>query len=220
MINDIIRRRLIQNDNEYISDGLYLYLDAEDFNGGSHWIDRARGVVFDNFGVEKIDNYAYFAGTQYLRSLADGVLYVNGTLEIVFQADFNLSNRVLYRADYNVENWCFGWNTYGGATGSLWLKDRRWYNAMTSVYDADTFRMKHTFSATYDYIYQDLYDMARVQQGSNFDSHKTSMTWIGQRGNNSQFFIGRLYCIRLYTRRLSIQEILHNQQIDIKKYNL
>ena len=207
----------------YIQDGLVFWLDAEDWNGGSPWVEKKNGYVFQNNGVTKVDNYAYFGGNQSLNCNTDapGTLYEQGTIEVVFQQDplQTFQNQFIFRADFKSENFCFGWNNYGGMNNSLWLKNEN-YGGKTLIYDFNTASENKVISANFGIIYQNLVSQQLIKQGSYPSYNGTNKTWIGQRGNNGQYYNGKLYCIRIYNRQLTGDEILHNQGIDNARFNL
>jgi hypothetical protein len=208
---------------EYIQDGLVFWLDAEDFDGSSTWVERMYGYVFQNYGVIKEGNYAYFGGGQSLscNANAPGILYDQGTIEVVFQQDplQSFQNQVLYRADFSAPYFSFGWNNYGGLSGALWLRNVNAWNGKTLIYDFNTASEKKVISASQIQIYQNLIPQQLINQGSHFSINGTNKTWIGQRGTG-QYYIGKLYCIRIYGRRLTGDEMLHNQQVDNERFNL
>lgn len=207
----------------YIQDGLVFWLDAEDWAGGSTWTERKNGYVFQNNGVAKVNNYAYFGGSQSLNCNADapGTLYTQGTIEVVFQQDHlqEFQNQFIYRADFKSENFCFGWNNYSGINNSLWLKNAN-YGGKTLMYDFNTASEKKVISANLGVIYQNLVSRQLIQQGSYVSYNGTNKTWIGQRGNGQQYYKGKLYCIRIYNRQLTGDEILYNQGVDNARFKL
>ena len=218
------RRRLMmrQTKLKYVLDGLVFWLDAEDFNGGSTWFERTHGYVFKNSGVIKEGNYAYFGGNQCLNYNANvpGILYKQGTIEVVFQQDplQSFQNQFIYRSDFNTTNFCFGWNNYNGLDNSFWLKNAD-YGGKTFIYDFNTASKKKVISASEVIICQNLISKQLIQQGSYLSYDSTNKTWIGQRGNG-QYYKGKLYCIRIYNRQLTYNEMLHNQRLDNARFNL
>ena len=207
----------------YIQDGLVFWLDAEDFNGGSTWVERIYGYVFQNSGVIKENNYAYFGGNQSLNYNADvpGTLYKQGTIEVVFQQDplQSFQNQFIYRSDFNTANFCFGWHNYGGIDNSFWLQNAKRDGGMTFTYDFNTASEKKVISANYLRIYQNLISKQLIQQGSYLSYTHTNKTWIGQYGKG-HYYKGKLYCIRIYNRQLTDNEMLNNQIVDNARFNL
>lgn len=206
----------------YIQDGLVFWLDAEDWDGGSTWVDKKNGYVFQNNGVTKVNNYAYFGGSQSLNCNANapGTLHAQGTIEVVFQQDplKEFQNQVIYRPDFQIENFCFAWNNYKGLQNALWFRNAG-NMAHTLIYDFNTASEKKVISANNDIIYQNLISQQLILQGSYLSYNGTNKTWIGQKGNG-QYYKGKLYCIRIYNRKLTGDEILHNQGVDNARFNL
>ena len=219
------RRRLMmqQTKLKYVLDGLVFWLDAEDFNGGSTWFERTHGYVFKNSGVIKEGNYAYFGGNQCLNYNADvpGTLYEQGTIEVVFQQDplQSFQNQFIYRSDFNTANFCFGWHNYGGIDNSFWLQNAKRDGGATFTYDFNTASEKKVISANSLRIYQNLISKQLIQQGSYLSYNGTNKTWIGQKGNG-HYYKGKLYCIRIYNRQLTDNEMLNNQIVDNARFNL
>jgi hypothetical protein len=56
---------------------------------------------------------------------------------------------------------------------------------------------------------------------SQYDSwaYKNKPASIGVRSNDTYRFLGTIYQIRIYNKHLTADEMIHNQQIDMRKYN-
>lgn len=51
-------------------------------------------------------------------------------------------------------------------------------------------------------------------------TNTTNGTYIGCYGNLENFFKGKIYSIRVYNRNLTSEEMIHNQLLDIERFNL
>ena len=220
--------------NDYIQNGLVSMFDGE-WNSGvnlhsnspSVWIDLVSNndlnIMTSNVNVG--DNY--FQNTSYSSCIAykNGIIPC-GTQEIVMQVDdydpaksaFVIANNVIsYRGNFH-----WSYNIFSALmTGSLDRETRSYFNYPI------TDRGIHTCSAsglTESPVATCMMDGA-LQTGSR--------TTIGRNGSAGYFVLGgldpeqkiygtkcKIFCVRLYNRDLSTDEMLFNQHIDNIRFNL
>lgn len=203
----------------YSYEGLVMRLDGiRKGNAEGAWKDLVGGVFFTNYGcIFNTDNVQFPSDSWgYLTGLMQGVPSATGTIEIVFEAD-NLSgeNRFLF---------------YPSTTGCLCVAYANTLNTfiwgITDTYARTMFtpsKLSGKTVVSFNGLAGGVQDKsALLANGVNSFGDPTDTTYIGRRGGStaSQKFVGKIYAIRIYNRQLTMNEILHNQQIDNERFNL
>lgn len=217
----VVRRRMAYEGNKnpsYIEDGLVFWLNCEDVNLAEHtWTDRINNIVITLNNISSIDNKG---GVVFGSSGSYG--YSNGnvnsprgyaTIEAVLKSNSDTDGTVL-SLPTNKQSFCYAtsklYNTFG--------------NSSVKYFDATLLGL-HTIALTEDFCYEDLTQVAYAGSGGFVRRSDAANILIGRRdvggtGAPRNVLNGSLYQIRVYNRVLTEDEILYNQAIDIKKYNI
>lgn len=212
----ITRRRYMGGikKEEYIKDGLIFWLDGIDKgNDPSAWIEQIHGYSFTGTATREDDCYS-FNGSQYL----------------------NNSNFIGANAnDFTIE-FCIEVGTLAGVI----VASNNWREVDKDVF-VEFDRGAQLFNDTicyYAYI-----ALANQKQTCAFTNtqgiingsavasgRRGGVNWDNARGTNigarypgngyNKFFTGKIHAIRVYNRQLSASEMLHNQILDNKRFNL
>lgn len=215
------RRRLLEMDTGYVKSGLVLWLDGIDRGGVSgEWhslVGDAFATLYDNYtelsdGIYFPDQSPYGYG---IVTNGIGIGYQRGTIEICVE--------LLYYENIGRPTYCFANSNMGGSImmseqGNL--NFRWWCRTGTStplLYTPDINNLKITASGNY------LRGMGNGQESTFASSgawtHTGGICYIAKRSQGNPF-VGTMHSIRLYDRLLSHSEMLHNQKIDNKRFNL
>lgn len=225
----LLRRR--ENELErmpegYITDGLVLWLDGLDRGGVSgQWIDKidaqnivtltgateiTNGVTFTNSG-STASSYGTF-------SKKVSVLYNVGTIESVTTLN---ATEVTGRTLMSMEDY----GSLGGSVASSGTDGypvSRYYNSNgdVSAYKFTNLQptVKLIISANNDYAYCNGSEGTKYNTGSPFTPG--SGLYLARKGNTSNLFAGTIHAIRIYNRKLSREEMLHNQALDNIRYSM
>ena len=220
----MMRRRLLLIDNEptsYITDGLVLWLDGLNRgNVSGEWhdlIDSTNIVTLTGDYIE-LSNGIDFTGSDYGSFSKQLLINSNtGTIEICVEiksltntllpivcmgGNFKLGSAVSYNTSYNGTQMRY----YYSGSGS---------GGQTYIFN-DTFSIL-TASANDDLAIANKYYEGYLVN-SNFSSYIQKGFAI--RGAGNQKFIGIIYAVRMYNRKLSKSEMINNQRMDNKRYNL
>lgn len=209
----------------YITDGLVLWLDGLDRGGVSgEWkckidpenivtltnaTEQTNGVLFTNTG-STASSYGTFA-----KKVA--IQYTVGTIESVTTLnDIEITGRTIMSMQDP--------GALGGSVASSGTADCpacRYYNSTATVYAYNfTETQKNTkliISANDSYAYCNGKEGTRFNTGNTFNPG--SGLYLARKGNTSNLFAGVIHSIRIYNRKLSRAEMLHNQVIDNIRYN-
>ena len=211
--------------SSYVQDGLIACWDGiENAGVGTHdnnatvWKSVVGGYEFDLTGVTVNADRMTFAGSTSSYGILSSndtvstfVAARNGTMEIVYRSNANPGTQVMLQSS-NSSGIAFGMN--GAST------------LLPNTYDGNVSRPKYTFTSgtTTNSVavrYTDGVSASVVANGSSRTSpgndywwYPKSETYIGIRSNQNATFPGSIYCIRLYSRKLTDDEIAANQNID------
>lgn len=196
--------------SDYVQNGLVLMLDGiEQGNEAGKWKDLVNGLVFTpTGGVTFEENCIALDGTGRLGNNSFVTPLSNdGTIELVFEKT-STSGMIFVPTGGSQKiaagffNSGFDWSIYGS-------KPR--YPQIN----------KGSVSVNNDRC---LYDgIAQASNGNDYISSTTTTTsLIGCRYNGSYtyYFTGKIYCIRIYNRKLTEAEVLQNQEIDYKRFGI
>ena len=199
-----------QKEREYITDGLVLWLDGIDKgNVQGEWIDKISGYIFT------ATNSVVF-GSNYVETGADAYLTnntftsprdVESTIEVVAERAKSGNSELVYMSKVNGISFGF---LNGAGTGVIFstASNQRW----TRTSDGDII-----FSLNRDRIIINGKDTEIV--GYSYWGGADSNNYIGKRSTGAPYS-GKIYAIRIYDRILPADEILNNQRVDNKRYNL
>lgn len=191
----------------YVQDGLVLWLDGIDKGEENNaWVDKINGHSFINNGAIFNPDHIYLDGASFLQNSSfDGISAGVGTIEVVCEFENFASTSVLFMGKSGClslgvyqQRYCWSagvsYATYGGgsaAAGSI------------SISGARALRNGLALTAS----------SADNWTGPN------PYNWIGRR-NSGSYFKGKVYCIRIYNRQLTMDEVMANLSIDNARFNL
>lgn len=210
------RRRMMQESGDYIQDGLVFQLDGiNKGNTANAWTDLIGGNVFLPTGnvVFNTDNIE-LDGTNYLSCTLSKTN--SGTMEACFISNLTPTSFRPYIISFNQGLACKVIFYYdgdlviaGSATG---------HRSYRYVYQQN---VKTTLSASHSNCIRN--GIPCTTTSSSFENRQSgSLTIIGRRTktDTTSIFAGKLYAIRMYDRELSVDEMLNNQRLDNKRFNL
>lgn len=217
----IFRRRLMMPQEGilpegYIQDGLVFWLDGADCLADT-WVDKVSGntltrhgasVSISDGGVTFTSNAAFCSTEITLPT------YNTSTIELVaILGGGSAQNMLLYASD--TDSICYSYNA--GST-KCWIRPAT-FTGRTSI-PPNTIGTQ-SVSTSLNYINKVLNTAAStsINRGAGY------CTSVGALVSNSSYslqrgFRGTIYQIRIYNRKLKEKEILHNQDLDISKYNI
>lgn len=214
-----IRRQMIQlmpripKPLNYIQDGLVFHLDGIDKGSNLNaWIDLKGGIVFSPTGnvMFNNDNIAINENNTYLQANATLGNSTNNTVEVCY---YTTKSTFFVFGEKNGNNYPVYYNSAGRMT---FMQANSTYKTHTAQYN--------TVSLNLDRC---------IANGNNISKDGSTDWWtassrvgtirIGKGANggaSSNFFTGKIYSIRIYNRRLTEEEMRHNQSVDNKRFNL
>lgn len=217
----IFRRRLMMQKagtmpEGYIQDGLVFWLDGADCLADT-WVDKVSGntltrhganVSISDGGVTFTSNAAYCSTEITLPT------YNTSTIELVaILRGGGAQNMLLYTSDSN--SICY---SYNAEATKCWIRPTS-ISGRTAI-TPNTIGTQ-SVSTSFNYINKvlDTVTETNIQRGAGY------CTSVGAWVSNSSYslqrgFRGTVYQIRIYNRKLREREILHNQDLDIAKYNI
>ncbi len=223
----------------YIQDGLVAHWDGvENAGRGVHdpsatvWKDLVAGYEFNLNNVVVDADRMTFSGT-----ISDGlvnsygvlsasdtestfVAAKNGTMEVVFRSSSGAASQVFLQAPAT-SGIAFGiWNT------SLMLN---FSSSVSSVNKAAFTFTSGTATNSVSVRYDACAPVSALANGLALDASSDKSYWSYPNGETQTFigarasrknnpFAGSIYCIRLYNRRLTDDEIAANQSVDRKRF--
>jgi hypothetical protein len=210
------RRELMMETGKpkYITDGLVFWLDGLD-KGASNgtWVEKIHGTVFSG-NATSVDKGFDFRNSQRMSGS-----WVNGTGN-------NFTVEVCYYTATTGKHFVWGVGTQGTKT-PLYYDNA---GAITTIQDLNTFKRPTTIVPNKTVsINQDrgIYNGISISKNNGIDywlatpNATTAYIGKGHSGGASTFpLTGTVYAIRVYNRKLSANEMLNNQRIDNKRFNL
>lgn len=225
------RRRMMQAvAMDYVQDGFELWLDG--INKGSTydsiWVDLINGVTFQNAGdVQSYSDHFRFNGSNYSYFFHNDLDYFRDstTVELVAKRDINAWMSVFVSGGQNapdkVKPASFRFNTNNAIGIDAMVQTSQ--GRPTYYAQVNTTNTKCTISANVVRAFVNGIECTTGTDPLGYSTMEKAI--IGGRWWLNSFystgrFIGDLYCLRLYNRILTEQEMLHNQQVDNIRFNL
>lgn len=213
---NIRARRIVTNSviiQPYISDGLVFHLDGSDFDSQNmKWTDKIGNIVFNMYNVSLYNGKGVkFNGNTNSYGRSSTIVnysYTTSTIEIV-QYRYAQSGFVFDPANASAIRYIQGGSyvnfTYGAASKRSGISTQSLNKISTHSINMD----RDVFNGTsYNFVSNDTW------------SASSSNTYLGIRNGASYPLNGIIYQIRIYNRKLSLQEILYNQEQDKKRYGI
>ena len=212
----------------YVQDGLIACWDGiENAGAGQHdaaatvWKDAIGGYEFTLNGVTVNADRMTFAGSTSSYGTLSGdattssfVAAKDGTMEIVYRSDTGAGTQVLLQST-DSSGLAFG--IFSG--NNIILRSSSSTAAQmlpfTSGANTNCVSVFYTSRAPVSAVVN---GGKMALSGSNYWGSPGTTTVIGKRASNASGFLGSIYCIRLYNRHLSDEEIAANYEIDQKRF--
>jgi hypothetical protein len=212
---------LSEIEDYYISDALLMHLDG--INKGNvegEWQDLVSGNTFVNHGaVAEADGWRFDGASSYMDSATLGTIgwwNKERTLEVVVKFDDISSSRteVVYLSRKN----CMAFGRY---------KSEHFVNSsglhIPSIQiQSDNGKVIYGYcSNSTSYVRSVINGQQGVTSyGNAFSGFSETTAFLGKKVSNDDYFKGKIHAIRIHDRILSEEEILYNQRIDNKRFNL
>ncbi len=214
----------------YVQDGLIACWDGiENAGAGQHdaaatvWKDAIGGYEFTLNGVTVNADRMTFAGSTSsygTLSAADTtssfVAAKDGTMEIVYRSDTGAGTQVLLQST-DSSGLAFG--IFSGNNIILRSSSSTAAQMLPFTSGANT-NCVSVFYTSRVPVSAVVNGGKMALSGSNYWGSPGTTTVIGKRASNASGFLGSIYCIRLYNRHLSDEEIAANYEIDQKRFIL
>ena len=219
------RKRIYSFDfEEYIKDGLVLWMDGIDKGDVQNaWVDKIGGHVFTAYNNPTFasDHIELNGVNQYFTSSeAPTVGYSIGTIEVAIQINSN-NDGIVYMP--KLDGLAFGKRYTTTDSQIIWSAGssnnaRKTMLYVTSVESHKLFSINEEFA---------MVDGAQASldiwsDGNYWGGTDEILNYIGRRlrPEDPRYFSGSIYSIRIYNRKLSKSEMLHNQYVDNRRFNL
>ena len=206
---NLLRRRMLMRQNiseNYITEGLLYRWVAEDVKNDL-WADRISGKIINLFNTQKDGNRLIFDGQSSYGSTDSAEIGMDCTLEVVANATRNSSVFVCFANNIGVAV---------NSSGKIIIGQPGSY-----VFETNGLQ-KQTLSVTGGENCIAVQNQIELQKANADYLYSVNKNWlVGKRDGgtyNDYFLDGNIYEIRLYNRRLSTDEIVSNQKIDMEKY--
>ena len=224
--------------NEYIKDGLQLWLDGIENSRSGHKVD-ALSVLEDISG----NNYDFTLVSGPPTSVGDNCLYFS--LSVYKNSNEGLMSLLSEVKERTIEIVCTIDDSdttaktifMGAKSGNASSGVGMWYrpasggmctgSATTKAQRISDITNPHTYTAIYDAIslnntkfYQDNVLCSTATGGSMANSGQISLGGRYYNGSYNYYFKGKIYCVRVYNRQLTQVEIEHNRKIDKERFGI
>ena len=199
---------------DYVQSGLIFHLDGSNATT-SQWVDKAQGITFNMANVVLANGGVVFNGSSSKGTSSVPLYnasYLCGTIEVVIST--NSPSTTQFVLDPG--------NTFSMAYGLLsgralcFMSGPGSSTTQNSAIIGSGVFVQTVVKSSLNYINGSPSSFGAADAWSKNNSYIT----IGCRNNNSSYFNGTIYQIRVYARELTVSEILHNHTIDIAKYNI
>lgn len=198
---------------DYIADGLIFYLDGIDKgNTANAWTDLVGGMVLTGTATF-VDNGVTF----------DGVNVLHSDTELPQDSADPLYTVEICCSEVTTKGIVFASRNYTPASAvCVNLANGQFFNYRANNNPLPPAVIPQTFTCSVNAT-------ARLLNGMQVTGNGSQMAWsnsgtnVGGRkfpGSNTNGIVGTVHSVRVYNRRLTEEEMLHNQRIDITRFNL
>lgn len=217
------RRRMMTDKNEvpgsrisdYVQSDLMLLMDGKEKGGTNEWVSHVNGYSYARSGATFYSDHVYFDGVNdYLSCSTPSSSWPAsnaGTIEFVIDYE-NLginSGAIFYPR-----------------TAAKLCAHVRTDGLFVIAADTTTSRARTTWKCTEQKASFSLTNTNGYQNGEAMDADNShilndlgSVNYIG-RSKSGNYFKGKIYSIRIYTRKLTQAEIMQNLSVDNLRFNL
>lgn len=198
---------------DYIRNGLVLMLDG--LNKGTDtdgWTDLISQRIFTSNNAYRNENN-YTTSTGHFLSNSDSLTIPDScTIEVCYDAGTSSSGTIFSpngssKIAFSISNNLISWST----------AQQPRYSSQTTPLSGG-----HTISVNSSLGIMDINQRLMINTDSVGSVTASSNNTIGACGTNggSNPFSGKIYAIRIYNRQLTVTEMKHNQQEDVKRYGV
>ena len=214
----------------YVQDGLVACWDGiENAGAGIHdsaatvWEDIVGGYKFALTGVTVDDDRMTFAGTATSYGTLDNAggtatfgAAKNGTMEIVYASSTGTGTQVLLQS---TSGFGLAFGFYQGKIITSTVTGSTFPFALDTT--TNSIAIRYSSSKPVSPIYTNGWSLAATSGTDAWGSANASTTFIGVRASKAAgtHFAGSIYCIRLYNRQLTDEEIAANYAVDQFRFN-
>lgn len=198
--------------SEYISDGLVLWMDG--INKGNienAWVDQINGHVFEGINSPTFgDSYALLDSTQqqYFRNNTFTPPQSDvGTIEVVYEVNSVNDTSPIFMSNVS------------GAIAFLVTDKHALISIMRNLYWTDFTEVKGSYSCISTRRLLNGVEMPSTG-GDYLYVNNVAYNTIGTRLGRTYFVNGKVFCIRIYDRQLSLTEQLRNYKADKIRFGL
>lgn len=209
---DVTERRralMAMQAEDYIRNGLVLWLDARDKgNSTGSWVDKIGGHIYQGvnnptFGPDYVatsqSNDSYLINETFPVYSSD-----EATIEVAF-SDYTDSTQLIFMPKTAAGGIAFG--LYN--SGIIWCSDHT--NKIVMERNVKTASIRFNLAI--------VNGKSAHLDGGNVWSGGNNINYVGRR-QSGNIYTGKIHAIRIYNRQLSENEMLHNQKLDNKRFNL
>ena len=205
--------------SDYVQNGLLFHFDGkEKGNNAGKWTDVKNGYQYTNHGATFNSDHVYFDGVDdYLNGSSPSATSVPtrtaGTVEVVVENEnFEVVMGVIFIPRQNAR--------MGAAIQAnkyfLYCAD----NTSARAYNCPIVTLsKASISISSAREYQNGVAMSLSSDKTYLSGVSSSNNYIGRRSNGN-YFKGKIYSIRMYTRQLTEAEVMQNLSVDNLRFNL
>ena len=201
----------------YIQDGLFFHLDGADCNG-STWADKISGKVLTKTGsdVTVADGGVTFAGASAFYSTEITVpSQATGTIELVYITNSTGGYQYMLVYSSDSSGICYSYNCN---SKTVWIKPST-SPGRGGFITGSVFVQSLTSGINYVNGTKITTTSGNVNRTGGYcfsvGACITNSSLARDRSSS-----GTLYQLRIYNRQLTEAEIIHNQQVDMAKYNI
>lgn len=209
--NELVFQKTAQEPS-YIDDGLAIWLDGKDKGSNPDaWIEKVGGYIFTNSGATFNEDYVYFDGSSFLSATGvPAIASASGTIELVYEASALGTTQLVYMPSGTTAAMGVGFSTNNRVIFGCVKTNRSVYTTTTT---------KASISLNADRGLSNGVAMTKYSSNTYWSGANTTTTYVGKRSAGA-FFRGKIYCIRIYNRKLSQAEMLANLAVDNTRFNL
>ena len=193
----------------YITDGLVLHLDGIDkgTTDTTKWVDLVGGKVFNLYNCTIGNNYVQFNGSTSYGLYSGTWSCPDTTIEVIASS---LSSSI-----------GFAYAERSGMFGAL-TSSYFYFRYATGVNNGAVAKAGLCNSANSSAAVINGVDWTTALMPSNYGGNSSAgVVCLGKRDTTSpNFFYGKIYAIREYNRKLTVDEMIANQKIDNERFNL
>lgn len=203
--------------SDYVQSGLLMHMDGKEKGGTDAWVSRVNGYSFTRYGATFNSDHVYFDGVDdYLISSSPTGTNIPasnaGTIEFVCDNEgFGVQQGVIFMPRTTSK---LAANI--AATGMITVAADN-TSSRTRATRIMT-QQKASISVSNTFGYQ---NGVAMEQGANnyINDVNANYNYIGRRKSGA-YFKGKIYSIRIYTRKLTQAEIMQNLSVDNLRFRL